>query len=66
MLDVSPVRWVPRQQSFLEADRSEDRGDKGFTIESDRVRFTRVIWAPVRVERVVPAAVPDTNVGWLL
>ena len=32
VLDVSPVLWVPRQQLFLEADRSEDRGDKVFTI----------------------------------
>ena len=28
----SPQLWVPCQQSFPEADRSEDRGDKVFTI----------------------------------
>ena len=35
----SPVLWVPCQQSFQEADRSEDRGDKVSTIYLDRAFF---------------------------
>ena len=35
------------------------------SLQSNLTEFVS-IWAPVRVERVVPAAVPDTNVGWLL